>query len=126
MWWPVASLPRRGFSVAENGLKGMSMDSITALLEKYGRPFLVKYVARGVLYGATAISAKLSIDAPNQDAQQQVVNWTVTVLLAGLTMLVDYYRHKSDQVVAAPLLAAKVDDLKGQLADAKATIADAK
>ena len=102
------------------------MDQIKALLEKYGRPFLVKYAARVVLYGATAISAKLSIDTPNQDAQSEIANWTVTALLAGLTMLVDYYRHKNDQIVAAPVLAAKVENLKDKLADAKATIADAK
>ena len=82
----------------------------------------MKYVARIVLYGATAISAKLAIAAPDNDTQAKVTDWIVTALLAGLAMLVDYWRHKSDQKNAAPALAAKVDTLKVKLADARDVI----
>jgi uncharacterized membrane protein len=97
----------------------MDMDSIKDLLVRYGQPFLVKYAARVVLYGATAISAKLSIQSPDADTQAKVTDWIVTAGLAGLAMLVDYWRHVSDQQQAAPTLAAKVDSLKVQVATLK-------
>lgn len=96
------------------------MDSVKDFLVKFGQPFLMKYVARIVLYGATAISAKLAIAAPDNDTQAKVTDWIVTALLAGLAMLVDYWRHKSDQKEAAPVLAAKVDTLKVQVKELKA------
>ena len=72
------------------------MDTIKALLDKYARPFLAKYAVRVVSYGATAISAKLAIDAPSADWQTQTANWLVTAALAGITMLIDYLHHKAD------------------------------
>ena len=72
------------------------MDTIKAMLQKYARPFLVKYAIRVVTYGATAISAKLAIASPNADWQTQTADWLATAALAAITMLIDYYRHKAD------------------------------
>lgn len=77
------------------------MDMLKQFLNDYARPFLVKYVTRGLTYGATAISAKLAIFAPDEDTVTKVAGWVTAGALAGVAMLIDWIHHRKDRGEAA-------------------------
>lgn len=87
------------------------MESIKALLDKFARPLLVKWLTRLVSWGATAIAAKLAVEAPAEDTQGQVVQWTVTVLLAVVAASIDWWHNRKDRASNRPSEDAQRDVL---------------
>ena len=79
------------------------MDTIKSLLNTFARPLLSKYIIRLVGYGLTAVSAKLAIDAPDSDAQAKLAGWITAGIIAGLTMLIDYFQHRTDKAEVPPV-----------------------
>jgi hypothetical protein len=72
-------------------------ETITGLLDRFGRPLLVKYLTRFVLWGTAAVSAKLAVDAPAADTQSKLVEWLVAIAAALLAAGVDYLHHALDR-----------------------------
>jgi len=73
------------------------MDTIKNLLNTYARPFAAKYATRAVLYGMTALTAKLSMDNTGTAGTAQVVGeWLATAACAAAAMLCDWLHHRAD------------------------------
>jgi hypothetical protein len=80
----------------------MSVETIKRLLNDWGRPLAAKYLTRLILWGATAISAKLAIDSPSSDTLTKVGEWAAAGACAGAAMLIDYLHHKKDLAEVPP------------------------
>jgi hypothetical protein len=93
------------------------MESLNNMLDKIARPLLVKWLTRLVAWGCTAIAAKVAVEAPAEDTQGQVVQWTVTVLLGAVAAGIDWWHSRKDKAEASPEQAAEIAKLKAQLSD---------
>jgi uncharacterized membrane protein len=78
------------------------MDTIKKLLNDYGRPLAAKYLTRLILWGATAIFAKLSMETPDVTWATKTAEIAATALCAGAAMLIDYYHNKKDLATPPP------------------------
>ena len=77
------------------------MDWIKWIIQTWGRSLAGKYVLRFILWGGTALSAKLAIEAPSDDTSAKVADWFAAVLCACLALLVDWLHHQADHAQAA-------------------------
>lgn len=72
-------------------------DWLKELLTKYGRPLMVKWATRGVLWIATFISAKVAIDNPDAGTVGNIAEWVAAAACAALSLLIDRWHDKTDK-----------------------------
>ncbi len=70
------------------------MDTIKALLAKYATPLLSKLVLRGLLYGTSAVTAKMAVAAPDSDVLTKVADYGAAIACALLAAGIDWAQHK--------------------------------
>lgn len=76
------------------------MDEIKKLLDKWARPLIVKWITRGILYGATAWLG-LTAEASNEPATQ--IGCGLGAIATGLlALLIDRLHQKADKAEMPP------------------------
>jgi hypothetical protein len=78
------------------------METIKKLLNDWGRPLAAKYLTRLILWGATVLFAKLSMESPDASWVAKTAEIGATAACAGLAMLIDAWHNKKDLAEVPP------------------------
>jgi hypothetical protein len=61
------------------------------------RTLLMKFVTRLAAYGFAFVALKTAVEAPPEETQTRVVEYTVAVLLAVIALGLDYLHQRADR-----------------------------
>lgn len=75
----------------------MNVEGVKVWVYNAARPLLVKWITRGIVYGASAITASIAVESPGDDTITKVSQWVAAVVLALIGLGIDYLHNRIDK-----------------------------